>query len=75
LQRSGDDERDQRRLQRVYNALVTYPGRDQFSIVTESAGKSVQLDFQMTTEVCDALIDKLEHIVGEQNIRIYEPQS
>jgi DNA polymerase-3 subunit alpha len=71
LQRSGDDERDRRRLQRVYNTLVEFPGDDHFSIITESAGHSVKLDFPTTTEVCTDLIDNLGRIVGEQNVQIH----
>ena len=72
FQRTGDDERDQRRLQRVYNTLVNYPGGDHFAIVTESAGQSVQLEFEITTAVCEDLINHLEKIVGDQNIQIFE---
>jgi DNA polymerase-3 subunit alpha len=71
MQRSGDNERDQRRLQRVYNTLVRFPGDDQFSIVTESAGQSVKLDFKVTTGVCEDLVKSLEKIVGEGNIEIF----
>jgi DNA polymerase-3 subunit alpha len=70
FQRSGDDDRDQRRLQRVYNTLLEYPGGDRFTIVTESAGQSVQLDFDITTDVCEDLIRNLQKIVGDQNIQI-----
>jgi DNA polymerase III subunit alpha len=75
LQRTGNDDRDQRRLQRVYNTLVEYPGDDRFTIVTESAGQSVQLDFQTTTAVCDDLIASLSAIVGEQNLEVYDQQT
>ena len=71
LQRSGDDERDQRRLKRVHNTLVNFPGDDHFSIVTESAGKSVELEFKMTTGVCEDLVKNLENIVGADNIEVY----
>lgn len=72
FQRSGDDDRDQRRLQRVYNTLINYPGEDRFTIVTESAGQNVQLDFNITTDVCEDLIRNLQKIVGDQNIQIAE---
>ncbi|MBZ0301549.1 MAG: DNA polymerase III subunit alpha, partial [Anaerolineae bacterium] len=72
LQRTGDDERDQRRLKRVYNMLVNFPGEDRFTIVTESAGKSVQLNFPTTTGICEDLIHNLEKIVGGQNIQVFE---
>jgi DNA polymerase-3 subunit alpha len=72
LQRSGDNERDQRRLQRVYNTLLQYPGNDRFTIVTESAGQNVQLDFDVTTDICEDLIRNLQKIVGDQNIQIAE---
>jgi len=72
LQRTGDDERDQRRLRRVYNTLVKFPGEDRFTIVTESAGRSVQLDFKTTTGVCEDLIKNLEKIVGSQNIQVHQ---
>jgi hypothetical protein len=72
FQRSGDDDRDQRRLQRVYNTLINYPGEDRFTIVTESAGQNVQLDFDITTDVCEDLIRNLQKIVGDQNIQVAE---
>jgi hypothetical protein len=75
LQRSDDPERDQRRLQRVYNALVEFPGQDRFSIITESAGQAVKLDFQITTEICDDLLDNLRKIVGSENIQIHPQHS
>jgi DNA polymerase-3 subunit alpha len=72
FQRTGDDERDQLRLQRVYRTLTQYPGDDRFSIVTESAGQSVKLDFAITTHVCDELLRSLKQMVGDQNIEIHE---
>ncbi|MAS32829.1 MAG: DNA polymerase III subunit alpha [Anaerolineaceae bacterium] len=75
LQRTGDDMRDQRRLQRVYNTLIKFPGEDRFTIVTETAGQSVQLDFEITTDVCEDLIKNLENIVGSQNIQVYDQQA
>ena len=72
FQRSGDDDRDQRRLQRVYNTLLQYAGEDRFTIVTESAGQNVQLDFDITTDVCEDLIRNLQKIVGDQNIQVVE---
>ncbi len=75
VQRTGDDERDRRRMERVYNTLYKYPGDDRFSIITESAGNSVRLDFKETTGVTHELVESLQKIVGEANIEVHHRDS
>lgn len=71
LPRTGDADRDRRRLRRVHNLLVKYPGQDRFVLVVEGAGKTTPLGFpNHTTGYCDDLHRDLIAIVGEENILI-----
>lgn len=62
---SADTEKDQRKLRRIHNALVKYPGKDRFLIVIQRGDKSVSLAFpSQTTDVCANLRKELQAIVG-----------
>jgi DNA-directed DNA polymerase III PolC len=75
LHRTGDSERDARRLRRISNTLMNYPGQDRFVIIIRSPGKSVEMAFRdRTTGVCDDLLRQLAQIVGENNVRVIEQQ-
>jgi DNA polymerase-3 subunit alpha len=76
LQRSGDDARDRRKLERVHGALISFPGPDHFSLVLVSEdGSGLEIDFPGdTTRYCDSLVSKLERIVGDSAIQV-EPLS
>jgi DNA polymerase-3 subunit alpha len=71
LQPSGDVEKDRSRMTRVHTLMTTYPGNDRFSIIWEAPEQSVKLEFKLTTQICDALVNKLKNIVGENNIRVF----
>ncbi len=72
--RSGDDERDRRRLLRLHNLLVSYPGQDRFSIVVETPDKPQTIEYpNHTTGYCDELARELLAVIGdEHNIQIFE---
>lgn len=71
LERTNNVDRDRRRLRRVHNLLVKYPGKDQFILVIEGAGKTTPLAFpNHTTGYCEDLHHDLVAIVGEENITV-----
>jgi len=70
LARTDDAARDQRRLERIYNEIITWPGEDAFSIVVESGGRQVQLAFNESTGICDELLDSLRAIVGAEALSV-----
>ncbi len=74
---AGDDhDKDRRKLQRIYNKLIEYPGIDRFSIIIRRGGKSTPMKFPgKTTDICDALRDDLAEIVGDREFLIEDDQS
>ncbi len=72
LDASNDTNKDRRRLNRIHNELVKFPGNDKFKIVINRPRKPLVLKFpNHTTDICDALVDDLCEIVGsEDNIRV-----
>ncbi len=72
-QRSGDDEKDRRRVRKLHGILTSYPGHDRFTIVVEGRKQSLTMEFpNHTTAFCDDLIRDLMSTVGEDNIRVFE---
>ncbi|MBZ0297347.1 MAG: DNA polymerase III subunit alpha [Anaerolineae bacterium] len=75
LDRSGDGDRDARRLRRITNTLTNYPGEDRFVIIVRSPGKSIKMRFgERTTGLCDELFLDLEAIVGPGNVQVYDAE-
>lgn len=71
IARTGDSERDKRRLRRVHGELTSIPGDDPFCIVLTSEEDPIEIDFpHETTHYCADLIERLAAIVGEDAIRI-----
>ena len=67
LATSDDPEKDRRKLNRIYNGLMKYPGSDHFKIVIQRGGQSTPLNFPgQTTDICDALRADLLDIVGSE---------
>ena len=62
---SDDPEKDRRKLTRIHNAIVKYPGPDHFKIVIQRGQESTPISFpEQTTDICDALCADLVEIVG-----------
>ena len=62
---SDDSDKDRRRLTRIHNELVQFPGRDRFEIVIDRQPGPVTLKFpDHTTAICPDLQDRLIAIVG-----------
>ncbi len=74
--RSGDDNRDRRRLKRLLGLLNKYPGTDRFSIVVESHERSITLEFpNHSTGYCEPLVQELLAVVETgDNIEVYETE-
>ncbi len=74
LQKSGDAEKDRRRLRRLHGIITSYPGPDRFSVVVEDTDQSFRMEFPNdTTLFCNDLVHDLITIVGDEgNIEIFE---
>jgi hypothetical protein len=73
MQRSGDDDKDRRKLRMLFNIMTEYPGNDRFTIIIEGAGKNGhKMEFpNHTTNKCDSLLMKLNKQVGAENVQIF----
>ena len=64
---SDNPDKDRRRLTRIHNELVQFPGQDRFEIVINRQPKPVILKFpDHTTDICAALRRSLIDIVGSE---------
>ncbi|MCY4537207.1 MAG: hypothetical protein OXE52_03155, partial [Chloroflexi bacterium] len=62
---SADEDKDRRKLSRIHNAMVKYPGKDRFVIVIQRDEKSVPIRFpNLTTNHCAELQNELNVIEG-----------
>ena len=67
LHASADEDKDRRKLSRIHNAFIKYPGKDLFVIVIQRGETSFPLNFpHLTTQVCTELQQDLQAIVGSQ---------
>jgi len=68
-----DWERNKRRIKIVHSTLISYKGRDRFSLQIIDNGKSHLIDFPNdTTYVCPELLDSLRKLLGENSWHIEE---
>ncbi len=73
LYRSGDDNKDRRRLERLFRTFTSFPGSDRFTVLVGSEDKSFKMEFpNHTTRWCDALRADLVAIVGEESVECFE---
>ena len=68
MQASQDPEKDRRKLTRIVNALLEFPGQDSFRIIIKRDGRATPLVFpDKTTAICDELLrSKLQRIVADE---------
>lgn len=59
MQRTDDNERDERRLRLLHKTIVSHPGKDRFVIGFEDAGEMVYMEFPQTTHCSERLYDEL----------------
>ena len=65
LEATDEPEKDKRKLGRIHNTLIGYPGSDKFSIVIRRGETDFSLAYpKQTTQICDALLADLRGIVG-----------
>jgi len=74
LRRSGDDDRDRRRLRRLFNIFTSFTGDDRFSIVVETQGGWAKIEFpNHTTDCCDELRrELLTAVAGDDDIQVFD---
>jgi len=71
LRPCDDPLRDQRRIRRLHGTFISYPGRDHFTLYIFENGRAHLIEFPNdTTCLCAELLEKLESVVGEKNIRV-----
>jgi DNA polymerase-3 subunit alpha len=71
LRTSGDRMRDILLMRRIHGTLISYPGSDRFAFLMLESGRNYMLEFpNFTTGVCDLLVEKLNGLVGSENVRI-----
>ncbi|MBN2046113.1 MAG: DNA polymerase III subunit alpha [Anaerolineales bacterium] len=69
----GDKERDILRMRRVYGMLISEPGPDRFAFYVIERSRGYRLEFPSdSTNLSDALRQKLEKLLGAENV-IVEP--
>ncbi len=69
----GDKERDILRMRRIYGMLISDPGPDRFAFYVIERSRGYRLEFPSdTTDLSDALRQKLESLMGAENV-IIEP--
>jgi len=65
LDTTDEPDKDKRKLTRIHNTLIKYPGNDKFSIVIRRGETDKRLSFRdKTTQICEALLADLRSIVG-----------
>jgi len=71
LNSCGDKKKDVLRLRRIHDILVSRPGKDQFAFRVNENGWWYEIDFpNVTTGLTEPLINKLEGMMGSNNIDI-----
>ena len=71
---NGNIERDKRRLKNIHGVLITYPGRDRFSLeIFEGEKGRYLIDFPNdTTRICPEMLTRLKIVLGDENWRVEE---
>jgi DNA polymerase-3 subunit alpha len=71
LRATGEKERDIRRLRRLYNEMHSCPGNDRFAFLIFEGGHNYLIEFPSdTTGLCSDLMQRLNDLVGSENLRI-----
>ncbi|MBN1562757.1 MAG: hypothetical protein JXA10_02890, partial [Anaerolineae bacterium] len=72
IERTGNSERDRRRLQRLHGILIEFPGNDQFRFVIEGGGrKAAVMAFpNHLIHINDEMLDRVATIIGGENVEV-----
>jgi DNA polymerase-3 subunit alpha len=67
LRPTGDKDLDRRRIKVVYGTLISFHGKDRFSLQIFEAGKGHLIDFPNdSTRICPELLSRLKTVLGEE---------
>jgi len=71
LRPSYDRARDILRLRRIHGTIMSFPGFDRFAFQVFESGHGYLMEFpNETTSLCPELVEKLQQMVGKDNLRI-----
>jgi hypothetical protein len=66
-----DKTRDKLLLRRIFGLMICQPGEDRFAFQIFEHGRGHLLEFpNLTTSICEDLIDQITALVGAENVRI-----
>jgi len=70
---NGSIERDKRRLKNIHGVLISFPGKDKFSLQIFEGEKGHLIDFpNYNTRICDEMLARLKTVLGSEDWRIEE---
>lgn len=70
---NGNLERDKRRLKNIHGVLISFPGRDRFSLQIFEGDKGHLIDFPNdSTRICPEMLTRLKTVLGNEDWRIEE---
>ena len=70
---NGSLERDKRRLKNIHGVLISFPGKDKFSLQIFEGHKGHLIDFpNYNTRICDEMLARLKTVLGNEEWRIEE---
>lgn len=70
---NGSLERDKRRLKNIHGVLISFPGRDRFSLQIFEGERGHLIDFpNYTTRICPEMLARLKKVLGNEEWRIEE---
>ncbi len=73
IKTNGSLERDKRRLGNIHGVLISFPGRDKFSLQIYEGDKGHLIDFpNYNTRICDEMLERLKTVLGNEDWRIEE---
>ncbi|MBT3338463.1 MAG: DNA polymerase III subunit alpha [Anaerolineae bacterium] len=73
LKPNGSLERDKRRLGNIHGVLISFPGRDRFTLQIYEGDKGHLIDFPNdTTRICPQMLSRLKTVLGNEDWRIEE---
>lgn len=70
--RTGDNDRDTRRLQTLHHMITAHPGKDRFIITLEVDGQLYRMDFPQTTRCSERLLKELHESAYVEHVEVLE---
>ena len=73
LRPNGNLDRDKRRLKNIHGVLISFPGKDRFSLQIFEGEKGHLIDFPNdSTRICPEMLTRLKTVLGDENWRVEE---